>query len=52
MLSALLLAIFLITASEDTRGLGFILLGLLVYNKPGVFAGLLILLGILWLFRR
>ena len=52
MLAALLLAIVLIVASEDTRGIGFILLGLLVYNKPGVFASLLTLLGILWLFRR
>lgn len=52
MLATVLLAILLIAASEDTRGAGFILLGLLVYSRPGVFAGFLIFLGILWLFRK
>lgn len=52
MLAALLLAILLIVASEATRGFGFILLALLLYRNPGVFASMLIILGILWLFRR
>ena len=52
MTAAVLLAVLLIVASEDSRGAGLILLGLLVYSRPGVFAGFLIFMGILWVFRR
>jgi len=52
MTAAVLLAVLLILASEDSRGVGLILPGLLLYGRPGVFAGFLIFLGILWMFRR
>jgi hypothetical protein len=52
MTAAVLLAVLLIVASDDSRGAGLILLGLLLYSRPRVFAGFLILLGMLWLFRR
>ena len=52
MSAALRLGVLLTVASEDSRGAGLILLGLRLCSRPGVFAGFLIFLGILWLFRR
>ena len=50
MLPLLIAATVLVLASKETRGLGLLLFGLLVHLHPNLFAGILIILGIIWMF--
>lgn len=45
----LIIATILVLASEESRGYGLLLFALLVYLHPNIFAGTLLILGLLWL---
>ena len=52
MLPTLIAATALVLASPQTRGYGLLLFALLLWLRPGVFIGLLVILAVIHLFNE